>query len=91
MMAKLILPHVSNITVNDGLSYRILITHLAHWIEYVWTLIHFLLGGFVIYQWFEPAHEAAIHGVGWHFVVSVLLSSAWLTLLVSFALFYQCK
>ncbi|GAA5799611.1 hypothetical protein EDC94DRAFT_597963 [Helicostylum pulchrum] len=53
----------------------------SYWIEYVWTLIHLLLGGFVIYQWFEPAHEAAIHGVGWHFVISVLLSSAWLALL----------
>ncbi|GAN09514.1 membrane protein [Mucor ambiguus] len=63
--------------VHDGLTYLT----PSHWIEYVWTLIHFLLGGFVIYQWFEPAHEAAIHGVGWHFVVSVLLSSAWLTLL----------
>lgn len=54
----------------------------AYWIEYVWTLIHILLGGFVIYQWFDQAHEAAIHGVGWHFVISVLLSSAWLALLV---------
>ncbi|KAI8373830.1 hypothetical protein BD560DRAFT_393710 [Blakeslea trispora] len=53
----------------------------SYWIEYVWTLIHILLGGFVIYQWFEPAHEAAIHGVGWHFVISVLLNAAWLTLL----------
>ncbi|KAI7892534.1 uncharacterized protein EV154DRAFT_504760 [Mucor mucedo] len=55
----------------------------SYWIEYIWTLIHLLLGGFVIYQWFEPAHEAAIHGVGWHFVISVLLSSAWLALLKS--------
>ncbi|KAI8340497.1 hypothetical protein BC941DRAFT_348441 [Chlamydoabsidia padenii] len=55
----------------------------SFWISYVWTLIHILLGGFVIYQWFEPAHDAAIHGVGWHFVISVLLSSAWLGLLKS--------
>ncbi|KAI8054928.1 uncharacterized protein B0P05DRAFT_560800 [Gilbertella persicaria] len=53
----------------------------SYWIEYIWTLIHVLLGGFVIYQWFEPAHEAAIHGVGWHFVLSVLLNAIWLTLL----------
>ncbi|KAI9256212.1 hypothetical protein BY458DRAFT_492643 [Sporodiniella umbellata] len=53
----------------------------SFWISYVWSLIHALLGGFVIYQFFEPAHEAAIHGVGWHFVASVLLSSAWLGLL----------
>ncbi|KAI8640752.1 hypothetical protein BD408DRAFT_419193 [Parasitella parasitica] len=67
----------SDDTTREGQTY---ITP-SYWVEYIWTLIHFLLGGFVIYQWFEPAHEAAIHGVGWHFVVSVLLSSAWLTLL----------
>ncbi|KAF7722589.1 hypothetical protein EC973_002942 [Apophysomyces ossiformis] len=55
----------------------------SYWIEYVWTLIHSLLLGFIVYQWFEPAHEAAIHGVGWHFVISVLLSSSWLALLKS--------
>lgn len=57
--------------------------HEAFWIEYLWTLIHILLGGFVIYQWFEDAHEAALHGVGWHFVISVILSAIWLALIVS--------
>ncbi|KAI7872519.1 hypothetical protein BDF14DRAFT_1754297 [Spinellus fusiger] len=55
----------------------------SFWIAYVWTAIHFLLGGFVIYQWFEPAHDVALHVVGWHFVISVLLSTAWLALLKS--------
>ncbi|KAI8336804.1 hypothetical protein BC941DRAFT_376752 [Chlamydoabsidia padenii] len=55
----------------------------SFWVSYIWTLIHILLGGFVIFQWFEAAHDAAIHGVGWHFVISVLLSSAWLGLLKS--------
>ncbi|ORY95673.1 hypothetical protein BCR43DRAFT_564507 [Syncephalastrum racemosum] len=55
----------------------------SFWISYLWTAIHILLGGFVIYQWFEPAHEPAIHGVGWHFVISVLLNAAWLALLKS--------
>jgi len=49
-------------------------------IQWVWTLVHFLLGGFVIYQWFEPAHEGAIRGVGWHFVIPTLLNSVWLAL-----------
>ncbi|KAI9313073.1 hypothetical protein BX666DRAFT_1880454 [Dichotomocladium elegans] len=53
----------------------------AFWIEYVWTAVHLLLGGFVIYQWFEDAHEPAIHGVGWHFVISVVLSEIWLALI----------
>jgi hypothetical protein len=51
---------------------------------YVWSVIHFLLGGFVIYQWFEPAHEVAVHGVGWHFVISSVLNAVWLSLWVSF-------
>ncbi|KAI8145883.1 hypothetical protein BJV82DRAFT_602619 [Fennellomyces sp. T-0311] len=62
--------------IPDGQTY---ITP-SFWIEYVWTVIHILLGGFVIYQWFEDAHEPAIHGVGWHFVISVLLNAAWLAL-----------
>ncbi|CAO3632021.1 unnamed protein product [Cunninghamella echinulata] len=66
-------------TVSDGHTY---ITP-SFWISYIWTLIHILLGGFVIYQWFDAAHEAAIHGVGWHFVISILLNSAWLGLLKS--------
>ncbi|CAO3639463.1 unnamed protein product [Cunninghamella blakesleeana] len=65
--------------INEGHTY---ITP-SFWISYIWTLIHLLLGGYIIYQWFEAAHEVAIHGVGWHFVISVLLSSAWLGLLQS--------
>ncbi|KAI8974081.1 hypothetical protein BDB01DRAFT_854046 [Pilobolus umbonatus] len=53
----------------------------SYWIESVWSLVHVLLGGFVIYQWFDAAHEAAIHGVGWHFAISVLLNAAWLALI----------
>ncbi|KAI8377734.1 uncharacterized protein BYT42DRAFT_515925 [Radiomyces spectabilis] len=67
----------SDDTIAEGQTY---ITP-SFWISYVWTIIHLLLGGFVIYQWFSPAHEVALHGVGWHFVISVLLSAAWLALL----------
>lgn len=63
-MVKPTLPHVSR----EDYYPRWPNTHLAiltaFWVSYVWTLIHILLGGFVVYQWFEPAHDAAIHGVG---------------------------
>ncbi|KAI8067977.1 hypothetical protein BC940DRAFT_300022 [Gongronella butleri] len=53
----------------------------ASWVFFVWTVIYLLLGGFVIYQWFDQAHEAALHGVGWHFVLSGILNTLWLSLL----------
>ncbi|KAI8333160.1 hypothetical protein BC941DRAFT_435250 [Chlamydoabsidia padenii] len=55
--------------------------HPAPWVFTVWTVIYFLLGGFVIYQWFEQAHESALHGVGWHFILSAILNSLWFSLL----------
>ncbi|CAM0141225.1 hypothetical protein VKS41_004073 [Umbelopsis sp. WA50703] len=61
------------------LQYETYITPAA-WVFYIWSLVHLLLGGFVIYQWFEPAHEVAVHGVGWHFVISSVLNAVWLSL-----------
>jgi len=52
----------------------------AVWVNYAWTAVHTLLGGFVIYQWFESAHEGTVHGVGWHFVISTILNSIWFSL-----------
>ncbi|KAF9191244.1 hypothetical protein BGZ51_007564 [Haplosporangium sp. Z 767] len=44
---------------------------------YLWTLIHFLLGGMVIFQWFaDKVHDA----VGWHFVIVTILNAIWLAL-----------
>ncbi|KAI9472210.1 MAG: hypothetical protein EXX96DRAFT_583270 [Benjaminiella poitrasii] len=76
---SIVSPYPDNGIAHQGQTY---ITP-SYWIEYIWSLIHILLGGFVIYQWFEPAHDAAIHGVGWHFVISVLLNSASLALIKS--------
>jgi hypothetical protein len=45
----------------------------------VWGIIHFLLGGFVIYQFFG-AHELIIDGISWHFVGISLLNGLWLEL-----------
>jgi len=45
----------------------------------VWGLIHFLLGGFVIYQWFGN-QELVLDGINWHFVGITLLNALWLVL-----------
>ncbi|RHZ72522.1 hypothetical protein Glove_242g145 [Diversispora epigaea] len=44
-------------------------------------LIHFLLGGFVIYQFFDSATEAVVDGVRFHFISIALLNTIWLALL----------
>lgn len=46
----------------------------------VWSLIHLLLGGYIIYQWFDAATEIVKNGVGWHFVTASLLNALWLWL-----------
>jgi len=46
----------------------------------VWGLIHFLLGGFVIYQFFGSAEELIVDGINWHFVGITLLNTLWLAL-----------
>jgi len=45
----------------------------------VWGLIHFLLGGFVIYQFFG-ANDLIVDGINWHFVGITLLNTLWLVL-----------
>ncbi|CAB4492196.1 hypothetical protein RhiirA5_353486 [Rhizophagus irregularis] len=45
----------------------------------VWGLIHFLLGGFVIYQWFGD-QDLVLDGINWHFVNITLLNTLWLAL-----------
>jgi len=46
----------------------------------VWGIIHFLLGGFVIYQFFGSAEDLIVEGVNWHFVGITLLNTLWLAL-----------
>jgi len=46
----------------------------------VWGLIHFLLGGFVIYQFFTSNEDLIVDGVNWHFVGISLLNTLWLAL-----------
>ncbi|CAG8702885.1 14515_t:CDS:2, partial [Cetraspora pellucida] len=44
----------------------------------VWGLIHFLLGGFVIYQFFPAANDVVVDGIHWHFIGISLLNGLWL-------------
>ncbi|CAG8497551.1 7336_t:CDS:2 [Dentiscutata heterogama] len=46
----------------------------------VWGLIHLLLGGFVIYQFWDSANEVVTEVVHWHFICIALLNTLWLTL-----------
>ncbi|KAK9711337.1 hypothetical protein K7432_007903 [Basidiobolus ranarum] len=46
----------------------------------VYGLTHFLLLGYVIYQWFDSADEVVKDGVGWWFASSAILHSLWLHL-----------
>ncbi|CAG8564031.1 27490_t:CDS:2 [Racocetra persica] len=46
----------------------------------VWGLIHFLLGGFVIYQFFPGENEVVVEGINWHFIGISLLNALWLAL-----------
>jgi hypothetical protein len=43
-------------------------------------LIQFLLGGFVIYQFFSSNPEVVVDGISWHFIGVILLNSLWLFL-----------
>ncbi|KAG0225703.1 hypothetical protein BGW41_004578 [Actinomortierella wolfii] len=52
----------------------------ASFVFFIWTLIHFLLGGMVIYQWFtDKVHQA----VGWHFILASVFNAIWLGLWTS--------
>ncbi|CAG8561507.1 7600_t:CDS:2 [Dentiscutata heterogama] len=51
----------------------------AYFTFYVWFLIHLLLTGFVIYQFFT-SEEEIIRAIHWHFVGVALLNTLWLAL-----------
>ncbi|CAG8475781.1 8708_t:CDS:2 [Ambispora gerdemannii] len=47
---------------------------------YIWGIIHFLFGGFIIYQFFSSATETVTEGIHWHFVSISLWNTLWLWL-----------
>jgi len=46
----------------------------------IWGVIHFLLGGLIIYQFFSAASETVVDGIHWHFVSISAFSALWLYL-----------
>ncbi|KAF0383895.1 putative membrane permease [Gigaspora margarita] len=52
----------------------------AYFTFYVWFLIHLLLGGFVIYQFFPDNDKIIAEGINFHFFAIALLNSLWLFL-----------
>jgi len=52
---------------------------------YMWTVIHLLLGGMVVYQWFtDKVHQAT----SWHFCVASVMNAAGLALWVRKQFFF---
>ncbi|KAK3807594.1 MAG: hypothetical protein J3Q66DRAFT_444709 [Benniella sp.] len=47
---------------------------------YIWTIIHFLLGGMIVYQWFT---DKVYDAVRWHFVTASIFNAIWLALWTS--------
>jgi len=52
----------------------------ASFVFLVWGIIHFLLAGFVIYQFFSQATETVVDGISWHFVFISIWNTIWLAL-----------
>jgi len=44
----------------------------------IWGLIHTLLLGFIIYQWFEVAEAATVEGVKFYYVAASVLNVVWM-------------
>ncbi|GAA6060239.1 hypothetical protein JCM10212_003479 [Sporobolomyces blumeae] len=54
----------------------------ASYVFWTWTLIDFLLLGYVVYQFFDPSHDA-IHGVGYRFALVGILNSIFIHVFVT--------
>jgi hypothetical protein len=52
----------------------------AVFVYYIWVLIHFLLLGFVVYQFFPAAHEVVVDGIHWHFLSLSVFNAIWVWL-----------
>lgn len=47
----------------------------AYWTFFIWSLIHFLLLGYVIYQFFDAGKNIIVDGIGWRFPVLAVLNA----------------
>jgi len=69
-----------NNSTSMGCNYTLPETHLspAPYTFGIWGLIHALLLGFVIYQWFDAADIATVEGIQYYYVLASILSISWL-------------
>ncbi|EJD54287.1 hypothetical protein AURDEDRAFT_109989 [Auricularia subglabra TFB-10046 SS5] len=50
----------------------------AWWAFYIWTVIHLLLLGFVIYQFFPDGKRVVVDGIGWRFPLLTVLNAVYI-------------
>jgi len=55
----------------------------APWAFFIWSLIHLLLLGTIIYQFFEPGKKTIIDGISWRFPLLVVLNAVYVNLWAS--------
>ncbi|EJD43222.1 hypothetical protein AURDEDRAFT_89079 [Auricularia subglabra TFB-10046 SS5] len=55
----------------------------AYWAFAIWTLIHLLLLGFVVYQFFDAGRRVIVDGISWRFPLLALLNAAYVALRAS--------
>lgn len=54
----------------------------AWWAWYIWSAIHLLLLGYIIYQFFPEGKRTIIDGVGWRFPLLTVLNAVYVNLWV---------
>ncbi|KAJ3553399.1 hypothetical protein NM688_g3637 [Phlebia brevispora] len=55
----------------------------APWAFLIWTVIHFLLLGTIIYQFTEAGHHSIIEGISWRFPLLGVLNAIYVNLWAS--------
>ncbi|CAG8440816.1 12320_t:CDS:2 [Acaulospora colombiana] len=67
---------------NDSPYHETHVTYItpAAFVYFIWVLIHFLLLGFVIYQFFPAANEVVVDGIHGHFLSLSVFNAIWVWL-----------
>ncbi|CAG8757759.1 11125_t:CDS:2, partial [Racocetra fulgida] len=71
-----------NSTHGNGTHGAVPFTHIlpATYTFGIWGLIYALLGGFVIYQWFNSAEIATVEGVKFYLILANIGNIVWIVL-----------
>ncbi len=49
----------------------------AYWTFFIWSLIHLLLFGYIIYQFTDAGKNIIVDGIGWRFPVLAVLNAVY--------------